>query len=65
MAIPPHKSVKPCEALTRCAGDFSPTLRWYRSTVVVAARALSSEAVELIAAERITASNKPTIPWGK
>ena len=38
--------------------------RLYISIVVVVAKALSSEATEDIAAEKITAINKPTTPIG-
>jgi len=37
----------------------------YKSIVVVEAKAFNSEAVEDIAADRITARSKPTKPLGK
>ena len=66
MAITPQSSVKYLVALTKCFSDFSPFIfRLYISIAVVDANAVSPEAEEDIAADRITASKSPIKPEGR
>jgi len=62
---PPQSAVNSLEARMSCSGDPSALrMRRYRSSVVVEPSAASSLAVELIAAQKITAISRPTRPLG-
>ena len=61
----PHAKVNHLVATTKCLSDFTDTFLLYKSMVVVEARAFNSDAVDDIAADNITANNKPIKPRGK
>ena len=66
IAIMPHITVNNFDIFKKCLSLlFLDIFLLYKSTVVVAANALSSDAVEDIAAQIITAINNPTNPLGK
>ena len=64
-AIMPQTIINNFDIIRYCFFDLFSLLVLYKSINVVEARAFNSDAVELIAAEKITANKRPTKPVGK
>ena len=65
MAKIPQPKVNSFEAFTISFSECLPVFRLYKSIEVKVANALISEAVDDIAADKITANNNPINPFGK